>query len=58
MSPNPDHSKELALQKGQTVVVFGDMGEVSRQHWDGRGGQGALGWVGWAGSTGMGGAGR
>ena len=44
MSPNSNPSSELALQKGQVLLVFGDMGEVSGHY---RGG-------GW-GTTGLGG---
>lgn len=65
MSPNPQPSSELALQEGQVLLVFGNMGEVSGYHWAGAGhhwagaghhwaGRGTTG-LGW-GTTGLGGA--
>ena len=44
MSPNPNPSSELSLQKGQVLLVFGNMGEVSEYYWPGGGAP--LGWVG------------
>ena len=43
MSPNPNPSSELSLQKGQVLLVFGNIGEVSGYYWPGGGAP--LGWV-------------
>ena len=48
MSPNPNTSSEVALKKGQVLLVFGSMREVSGwagHYWGGRGTTGVGGAV-------------